>query len=74
MNAFRTVVCVMVLGVFATGPAWAQAVAGSQLSGAVRDSSNAAIPGAEVTVTKTDTGMMRTVVTSGDGDYGLHVL
>jgi Carboxypeptidase regulatory-like domain len=59
----------MVLGVFATGPAWAQAVAGSQLSGAVRDSSNAAIPGAEVTVTKTDTGMMRTLVTSVDGDY-----
>src|SRR5262245_11043330 len=59
----------MVLGVFATGPAWAQAVAGSQLSGTVRDSSSAAIPGAEVTVTKTDTGMMRTVVTSTDGDY-----
>ena len=69
MNAFRTVVCAMVLGVFATGPAWAQAVAGSQLSGAVRDSSDAAIPGAEVTVTKTDTGMMRTVVTSVAGDY-----
>src|SRR5262245_1877987 len=59
----------MVLGVFATGPAWAQAVAGSQLSGTVRDSSSAAIPGAVVTVTKTDTGMMRTVVTSTDGDY-----
>src|SRR5262245_16473485 len=47
----------------------AQAVAGSQLSGVVRDSSNAPIPGAEVTVTKTDTGMTRTVFTSQDGAY-----
>ena len=35
----------------------------------MRDSSNAAIPGAEVTVTKTDTGMMRTVFTGADGTY-----
>src|SRR3954454_11596684 len=51
--------------------AWAQAVAGSQLSGVVRDSSSGAIPGAEVTATKTDTGAIRTVFTGGDGAYSL---
>src|SRR3954470_69858 len=51
--------------------AWAQAIAGSQLSGVVRDSSGGAIPGAEVTVTKTDTGQVRTVFTGADGSYAL---
>jgi len=37
--------------VFVThGSAWAQAIAGSQLSGVVRDSSGGAIPGVEVTI------------------------
>jgi hypothetical protein len=56
VKAFRSLAGVVVLCLVAAAPAWAQAVAGSQLSGVVRDSSNAAIPGAEVTVTKTDTG------------------
>src|SRR6266700_1199075 len=53
------------------GTAWAQAIAGSQLSGVVRDSSGGAIPGAEVTATKTDTGAVRTVFTGADGTYAL---
>ena len=45
---------VIVALVFAThGSAWAQAIAGSQLSGVVHDSSGGAIPGVEVTATKT---------------------
>jgi len=48
---------------FAASPAWAQAVAGSQVSGIVHDSSGGALPGAEVTITKTDTGAVRTVFT-----------
>ena len=59
----------MVLGVLAAGTAWAQAVAGSQVSGVVTDSSGGAFPGVEVTITKTDTGIVRTVVTQADGDY-----
>jgi hypothetical protein len=43
-------------------PAWAQATA--QLSGTVRDDSGGVLPGATVTVTQTDTGFSRTVVTS----------
>jgi hypothetical protein len=54
-----------------SGTAWAQAVSGSQLSGVVRDTSSGAIPGAEVTATKTDTGLTRTVFTGQDGAYAL---
>ncbi len=54
-----------------SGTGRAQAVAGAQISGTVRDSSGGTIPGAEVTVTKTDTGMTRTVFTSADGVYVL---
>ncbi len=45
--------------------AWAQATA--QMSGIVRDDSGAVLPG--VTVTQTDTGLTRTVVTEGEGSY-----
>ena len=57
------------LWLFAAGTGWAQAVAGSQLSGVVKDSSGGALPGAEVTITKTDTGTIRTVFTGADGAY-----
>ena len=50
----------------------AQAVAGSQVArGSLRDSSGGALPGAEVTITKTDTGLMRTTFTGSDGIYAL---
>jgi len=45
----------------------AQTVA--QLSGTVVDESGGALPGAEVAVTQTDTGMSRFVVTNTDGGY-----
>ena len=51
------------------GTGWAQAVAGSQVSGVVRDSSGGVLPGVEVTITKTDTGAPRTVFTGPDGAY-----
>ena len=41
----------------------AQTVAVAQLSGTVTDESGGALPGAEVTVTKTDTGFTRFVIT-----------
>ena len=49
----------------------AQGVSTSQVSGVVRDSSGGVLPGAEVTVTKTDTGLVRTVFTGADGTYTL---
>jgi hypothetical protein len=61
--------CACLIWVLAAGIAWAQAVAGSQVSGVVKDSSGGVLPGVEVTIVKTDTGVARTVVTAGDGSY-----
>ncbi len=71
MKLFRAVIGMVVLGLLTNGTASAQAIAGSQLSGVVRDSSGGAIPGAEVTATKTDTGAIRTAFTGADGSYAL---
>jgi hypothetical protein len=49
--------------------AWAQNVSTSQIQGTVRDPSGAAIPGAEVKATQTDTGAVRTVTTGVEGGY-----
>jgi hypothetical protein len=62
-------ICVAI--VLAAAPAWAQAVSGSQVSGVVRDASGGALPGAEVTITKVDTGQTRSVTTGPDGAYTL---
>src|SRR4029077_3296877 len=67
----RASLMIVALAGIGHGSAWAQAIAGSQLSGVVRDSSGAAIPGVEVTATKTDTGQVRTVFTAADGSYAL---
>jgi len=71
VKVLRAIVGIVVFSIAASSAVWAQAVAGSQISGVVRDTSGGAIPGAEVTVTKTDTGMVRTVFTGADGAYAL---
>src|SRR5438034_1944471 len=71
VRLLRTSLVIVVLVLATHGNAWAQAVAGAQISGTVRDSSGGTIPGAEVTVTKIDTGATRTVFTSADGVYVL---
>src|SRR5271165_4734761 len=43
----------------------------SQIAGTVRDASGLGVPGAEVTATQTDTGIVRTTTTSVDGTYVL---
>src|SRR3989441_8133056 len=50
---------------------WAQAVSTSQITGTVKDQTGAVLPGAEVTVTQTDTGARRTVVSDETGSYVL---
>ena len=59
----------ILLAVVTTGSAWAQSVSSAQVSGVVRDSSGGALPGADVTITKIDTGAVRSVVTGGDGAF-----
>ena len=48
---------------------WAQAVSTSQVSGTVQDATGAAIAGAQVKLTQTETAQVRTTVTGPDGSY-----
>jgi hypothetical protein len=50
---------------------YAQSQASSQIQGTVLDSTGSAVPGAEVKVTQTGTGAVRTVTTGADGAYVL---
>src|SRR3989449_5571343 len=63
---FSAVLLVVFLG---SGVAWGQATA--QISGTVRDSSGAVLPGVEITATQTDTGIARTTLTNETGSYVL---
>ncbi len=49
----------------------AQSVNVSQVTGVIHDSTGASIPGVTVTVTKTDTGLERTVISGEDGAYSI---
>ncbi len=49
--------------------AWAQAGSTAQLSGTVKDGSGGVLPGVDVTVTQTDTGLKRSAVSGADGAY-----
>ena len=51
---------------------WAQNVA--QISGTVKDSTGAVIPGVEVIVTNTDTGISRSTISGDDGSYTMPAL
>jgi hypothetical protein len=51
-----------------TVPAWAQ-TSTAELNGRVTDSSGAVLPGVTVTATQTATGLQRTAVTDGEGNY-----
>ena len=61
------VVCAFVV----CGSAWAQTVAVSQISGTVKDPSGAVLPGVEIKVTQTDTGVSRTTISDETGSYTL---
>ena len=59
------IICAFVLW----APTWAQTV--SQISGTVKDSSGAILPGVEIKVVQTDTGVNRATVTDETGSYTL---
>jgi hypothetical protein len=50
---------------------WAQSAATSQISGTVTDQTGATVPGAQVKITQTDTGLVRTAASGPDGSYVL---
>ena len=66
-RVLRNVAGTVVMIVLTQASAWAQAT--GQMSGTVRDASGAVLPGVTITVTQTDTGFTRTVVTEGGGTY-----
>lgn len=67
----KRIICVLAgslfIGVLMNPAAWAQATA--QINGSVRDQTGAVLPGVEVTVTQTDTGISRSVVSDESGSY-----
>jgi hypothetical protein len=54
---------------FACATIWAQGTA--QINGTIKDASGSAIPGAEVKITQTATGAVRTATSGADGTYVL---
>jgi hypothetical protein len=50
---------------------WAQSQSTSQIQGSISDDSGSGVPGAEIKVTQTDNGTVRTVISEGNGDYVL---
>src|ERR1043166_7612804 len=65
------------LGIFAllsVATASAQSVSTAQINGTVRDESGGGLPGATITVTQTDTGLVRSSVSDEAGSYILQNL
>jgi len=52
-------------------PVWAQANGTARIAGVVNDSTGAAIVGAKIGVTHSDTGLIRTTISGDDGGYVL---
>ncbi|HEY3826307.1 MAG TPA: TonB-dependent receptor [Bryobacteraceae bacterium] len=65
MRFFRALCC---LPLFCAG-LFAQSASTSQIAGTVQDSSGAAIPGAQIKATQTNTGQSRTAESGADGGY-----
>jgi hypothetical protein len=66
----RVVRCLCVAGLLVLlGASMALAQATAQITGTVKDASGGVLPGANVTVTQTDTGFKRDVVTETDGTF-----
>ncbi len=69
----RSVVLLLASSLLLPGVGHAQVTTGTFL-GTVRDTSGAAISGAQVSARNLQTGLIRTVLTSSDGDYSINLL
>ena len=69
MKTKTSFVCGALILTLGCAMVWAQATA--QISGTAKDQSGAVLPGVEITVTQTDTGIARAAVTNETGSYVL---
>src|SRR5689334_3341510 len=67
-SAYVMVIALTLLALAATAAAQSQAINGS-IEGTVKDNTGAILPGVTVTVTNTDTGAQRVVITNEEGAY-----
>jgi hypothetical protein len=65
----RRVLAFLATPLLCAGLAFSQSKTTAVLSGTVTDPSNASVPGAKVTVTNSDTGLIREVTTDTEGEY-----
>ena len=70
-QVLRQVASGLAIALLTATTVWAQAGATAQISGTVRDSSGAVLPGVDVTATQTDTNFVRSTVTDAGGTYVL---
>ena len=68
-SASALVVRSFLLVLLSTAGASAQAVSTAQINGTIKDSGGLALPGVTVTMTQTDTGLVRSVTTNETGAY-----
>ena len=68
-RVFARISAAVLVLLLASSTSWAQATA--QISGSVKDTSGAVLPGVDVTATQTDTGVARSTVTDGTGSFVL---
>src|SRR6266550_2484895 len=68
-HIMRTILRSLMLLLLTGATASAQAVSTAQINGSVKDSGGLALPGVTVAVTQTETGLVRSVVTSETGAY-----
>jgi hypothetical protein len=68
MKCSRLTLAAMLL-LLVPGTSRTQSLNTSQISGTIADQTGAALPNAEVKLTQTDTGMVRTVMTNAQGQY-----
>src|ERR1700722_18398525 len=64
----RVALVALALGLLVSGPIYAQ-VTGARMTGAVRDTSGAVVPNAQISIKNVSTGEVRSVTSNSDGVY-----
>src|SRR6266568_68619 len=71
MSNVVTGMIAIILVLFTPAAVCAQAVSNAQIHGVITDSTDAVVPGAQIKATQTQTGQVRTTVSTTDGTYVL---